>query len=70
MNSLENHTRIHTKIGKVWTRFQTNTAQKTIIFGAANTYKANIRKYPPPPPWENSNAIPLCRGSCIMLALK
>ena len=28
MNSLENHTRIHIKIGKVWTRFQTNTAQK------------------------------------------
>ena len=63
MNSLENHTRIHTKIGKVWTRFQTNTAQKTIIFGAANTYKANIRKYTPPR--ENSNAIPLCKAPAL-----
>ena len=26
MHSLENHTRIHTKIGKVCTRFQTKTA--------------------------------------------
>ena len=28
MHSLENYTRIQTKIGKVYTRFQTQTAQK------------------------------------------
>ena len=30
MHSLENDTHIQTKIGKVYTRFQTKTAQKTI----------------------------------------
>ena len=50
MHSLENRTRIQTKIGKVYTRFQTKTAQKAIPFRAAYTYKANVREYPPPPP--------------------
>ena len=49
MHSLENRTRIQTKIGKVYTRFQTKTAQKAIPFRAAYTYKANVREYPPPP---------------------
>ena len=50
MHSLENRTRIQTKIGKVYTRFQSKTAQKAIPFRAAHTYKANVRGYPPPPP--------------------
>ena len=49
MQSLENRTRIQTKIGKVYTRFQSKTAQKAIPFRAAYTYKANVREYPPPP---------------------
>ena len=53
MHSLENHTRIQTKTGKVYTRFQAFSDQngpKTVPFGAAHTYKANIRGSPPPPP--------------------
>ena len=45
MHSLENRTRIQTKIGKVYTRFQTKTAQKAIPFRAAHTYKANVREH-------------------------
>ena len=33
MHSLENHTRIQTKIGKVYTRFQTKKAQKSHLLG-------------------------------------
>ena len=36
-----------TKLGKVYTRFQTPDGAKTRPFGAAHTSKANIRKYPP-----------------------
>ena len=36
-------------MGKVYTRFQTTTAQKTIPFGVAYTYIPYIRQYPPPP---------------------
>ena len=32
-NSLENHTRLQTKMGKAYTRFQTKTAQKTYLEG-------------------------------------
>ena len=39
-SSLENHTRFQTKMGKVYTRFQTKTAQKTLPDGAAHTYMA------------------------------
>ena len=42
--SLENHTRLQTKMGKVYNRFQTKTAQKTLPFGAAHTYMAYIRE--------------------------
>ena len=51
MHSLENRTRIQTKIGNVYTRFQTKTVQKPYPFRAAHThtYKANVREYPPPP---------------------
>ena len=48
MHSLENHTPIQTKIGKIYTRFQTKTAQQPYPLGAAHTYKANIREYLPP----------------------
>ena len=37
------------KQAKSMTVFKPNGA-KTIPFGAAHTYKANIREYPPPPP--------------------
>ena len=32
---------------KIYTRFQTKTAQKTIPFGAAHTYVAYVGEYPP-----------------------
>ena len=38
--SLESHYRIQTKL---------EACAKTIPFGAAHTYKVNIREYPPPP---------------------
>ena len=43
MHSLENDTHIQTKIGKVYTRFQTKTAQKTIPLLARHI---PIREYP------------------------
>ena len=46
-SSLENYTRFQTKMGKVQTRFQTKTAQKTLPDGAAHTYIAYVREYPP-----------------------
>ena len=40
MHSLENDTQIQTKIGKVYSRFQTKTAQKTIpLLGRHTPYK-------------------------------
>ena len=45
-STLENHTRFQTKMGKVYTCFQT----KTRPGGAAHTYIACIREYPPPSP--------------------
>ena len=51
-SSLENHTRFKTKIGEVYTPFQTKTAQNPTQWGngAAHTYIAYIRESPPPPP--------------------
>ena len=47
-SSLENHTRFQTKMGKVYTRFQTKTAQKPYPpDGAANTDTAYLWEYPP-----------------------
>ena len=43
MHFLENCTRIQTKIGNVYTRFQTETRKNHTL----HKYKANIRKYPP-----------------------
>ena len=36
-------------MGKVYTRFQTKTAQKACPNGAARNYIAYVREYPPPP---------------------
>ena len=36
---------------KIDTLFMTTNAEKTILFGAANSYKAHVREYPTPP-WE------------------
>ena len=47
-SSLESHTRFQTKMGKVYTRLQTKTAQKPHN-GTKHTYIAYIREYPPPP---------------------
>ena len=49
-SSLENHTRLQTKMGEVCTCFQTKKAQKSKPFGAAHTYMAYIRGYHSPPP--------------------
>ena len=43
MHFLENFTRIQTKIGNVYTRFQTETRKNQTL----HKYKANVRKYPP-----------------------
>ena len=37
-SSFVNHTRFQTKMGKIYTSFQTNTDLKTFPFGAAHTY--------------------------------
>ena len=44
-SSLESHTRFQTKMGKVYTRLQTKTAQKPHN-GTKHTYIAYIREYP------------------------
>ena len=41
-SSIENDTRFQNKMGKMYTRFQTKTANKYISFGAAHTYMAYI----------------------------
>ena len=41
-SSLENHTQFQTKMGKVYTRFQTKTAKKTLPDGEAHTHIAYI----------------------------
>ena len=46
MHFLENRIRIQTKIGNVYTRFQTETRKNHTL----HTYKANVRQYPHPPP--------------------
>ena len=45
-SSLENHTRFQTKMGEVYTRFPTKTAQKSYPMGVP-TYIAYIRACPP-----------------------
>ena len=53
-SSLENHTRFKTKIGEVYTPFQTKTAQKPYPMGRwGGTYLYSLYKgvsTPPPPP--------------------
>ena len=44
-----NHTLFQPKMVEIDTLFQTKTAKKNIPFGAAHTYIACIRDYPPPP---------------------
>ena len=46
--SPENHTRLQTIMVKIYTHFQTKTAQKTILYGAAHTYIADLGEYPLP----------------------
>ena len=47
--SLEKHTRFQTKMGKMYTRFQTKTAQKTpTLWGGTHLY--SVPKGAPPPP--------------------
>ena len=57
-SSLENHTRFQTKMGKFYTRFQTETAQNSIPFGATHACMAYIREYllglfPEIRPWDH-----------------
>ena len=37
-------------MSKVYTRFQTKKAQKTLAIWVEHTYMASIREYPPPHP--------------------
>ena len=48
--SLEKHTLFQTKMGKMYTRFHTKTAQKPLLFGAAHTHMAFLRERSSPPP--------------------
>ena len=43
-SSLKNYTQFQTRMGKVYTHFQTKTVKKTIPFGPAHTYMAYIRE--------------------------
>ena len=43
-SSLENHTRFHTKMGKVYTRFQTKKGSKTLVYPLGGTYLYGIYK--------------------------
>ena len=45
--SLETYTRIKTKLGKTYTRFETKTALKLYPLGALHTYMANITEVYP-----------------------
>ena len=49
-NSLENHTRIQTKIGKVYARFQSKTAQKPYPWGRYIPVRQMYVCTAPPPP--------------------
>ena len=46
-SSLENHTRFQTKMGKVYNPFSDQNSAKTLPDGAAHTYIAYTREYPP-----------------------
>ena len=48
-SSLESHTRFQSKMDEIYTRFQTKTAQKPGLFGAAHTVYGICKEYPPPP---------------------
>ena len=48
-SSLKNHTRFQTKMGKVVYPFSDQTRAKTLPDGAAHSYIAYKREYPPPP---------------------
>ena len=48
--SLKTHTRFQTKMGKVYVyRFSDQNGTKTLPDGAAHTYIAYLKEYPPPP---------------------
>ena len=46
-SSFENHTRFQTKMGKVYNPFSDQNSAKTLPDGAAHTYIAYTREYPP-----------------------
>ena len=48
-SSLKNHTRFQTKMGKVVYPFSDQNRAKTLPDGAADSYIAYEREYPPPP---------------------
>ena len=49
-SSLKNQTRFQTKVGKVVYPFSDQNRANTLPDGAAHTYIAYKREYPPPPP--------------------
>ena len=54
-SSVENHTRFQTRMGKVYSRFQTEKVQKPYPLRAAHTCMAYIREYLDPPPPRDCN---------------
>ena len=64
-SSLKNHTRFQTKMGKVYTRFQTKTAQKPYLTGRHISIWLIYWSTPPPPSWAwgEPNTCSLCFSS-------
>ena len=54
-SSLENHTRFQTKMGKVYTRFQTKTALKPYLIGGGTYLSGLYKGVPSPGPWISSD---------------
>ena len=49
-SSLKNHSQFQSKMGRVYSRFQTKTVQKPFPMGGGGHIPvAYIREYPPPP---------------------
>ena len=63
-SSLENHTRFQTKMGKVYTRFQTKTAQTPYLTGRHISIWLIYWSTPPPSwAWGEPNTCSLCFSS-------
>ena len=68
--SSKKHTQ--TKLVEIDTFFRPKKIKKTILFGAAHTYMADIRYYPPSPFSRDAITIHLCKvfnGTSVLLII-